>query len=499
MPAARERAEGVAATRAGRLAEHPPRAPAAATLALLGFAALLSPALADQDDVAERVPAGAGEVYSPIATSFIRQSALPGGHTYRLRDAQGGVPTPDGPVLFQDAKARLSEADPFWRDAIVNLYFRTHYLDRDNAGLPPPQSQAWAGGSAIGFHSGFFDDWLAVEAAVASSQPLYAPEGEGGTLLLTQNQAEVSSVMLANAHLRGFGQELAIGRQLFKTPYINPQDNRMLPNAVEGAILERRRDEAQVLDYGIGYLWGFKARDSSYFVPFSQELGLPEDRGIYFGGVKWVPVSGLTLGAIDYTLPDVLNTVFAEADWLLPKFDNGVHLRFSLNYTEQSTIGEQLLAAGSYSTSQVSARFVASYEQATAIFAVSSNGRDADIQGPFGSFPAYTVLDQLNFNNAGETTLVVGAAYDFSNLITDGLKMQARYGEGWGVVDPLTGGPLSRQKEVNVELEYDPRSGPFENLHLQLFYSGVLFPANAPGERSQPQYRSVVTYLVPLL
>ena len=100
--------------------------------------------------------------------------------------------------------------------------------------------------------AGFLRDWLQFEAAAATSQPLYAPEGDGGTLLLTDNQAEVSSPAIANARIRFGGQEIVLGRQLVKTPYINPQDNRMLPNTVEGAVLTRRRDEAQAFDYGVG-------------------------------------------------------------------------------------------------------------------------------------------------------------------------------------------------------------------------------------------------------
>ena len=161
------------------------------------------------------------------------------------------------------------------------------------------------------------DDWLQLEAAGATSQPLFAPEGEGGTLLLTQEQAEISSFAIANARIRFTGQEVVLGRQLIKTPYINPQDNRMLPNTVEGAVLMRRRDEAQTFDYGIGYLWGFKARDSSHFEPFSEELGVTEDRGVLAAGAKVVPIEGLTIGAIDYLIADVLNTTFAEADWII--------------------------------------------------------------------------------------------------------------------------------------------------------------------------------------
>ena len=241
------------------------------------------------------------------------------------------------------------------------------------------------------------------------------------------------------------------------------------------------------------------ARDKSYFVPFSNELGVTEDRGVAVAGAKLVPIPGLTVGAIDYAIPDTLNTAFAELDWIFPPLACGVQFRLSANYTDQRTIGEDLMPGGPFETSQVSGRAAASYHDATVLAAISANGKGADLNGPFGSFPAYTVLDQLNFNDAGETTVVVGAAYDFSHLITDGLKFQVRYGKGWNVIDASTGVSQSRQNEINFEAEYQPMSGPFENLHVQLFYSGVRFPDDPPGQDNQPQVRGIVTYLVPLL
>jgi outer membrane porin, OprD family len=229
-------------------------------------------------------------------------------------------------------------------------------------------------------------------------------------------------------------------------------------------------------------------------VPYSQALGVTEDRGVILAGAKIVPVAGVTLGAIDYTILDALNTAFAELDWIFPKLACGVQLRLSANYTDQRTIGEELMQG----SSQVSGRVAASYHDVTILAAISENGKGADLNGAFGSFPAYTVLDQLNFNDAGETTVVVGAAYDFSRIITDGLKFQMRYGKGFNVIDPTTGALQSHQNEINFD-EYQPMSGPFENLHVQLFYSGVRLPDNPPGQESQPQVRGVVTYLVPLL
>lgn len=453
-------------------------------------------ARAGQDEASERIPSDAGGLYSPIEKTFKRMPMLPGGPRGQAQEEELPEPPPDRPVLLQDMKDRLRYADPFFRDMIVDLYFRTHYLDRRNSDVS--RSQAWAGGSALGVRSGFLDGWLQLEAAVATSQPIYAPAGEGGTLLLTDDQAEVSSVALANARVRAWGQDLVLGRQFIKTPYVNPEDTRMIPNSFEGAVLMRERDEAKTLDYGVGYLWGFKARDSSTFVPFSQEFGLSEDRGMLLAGFKVVPIEGLTIGAIDYLMADVINTAFAEIDWISQKFADGVQLRLSLNYTSQQTVGSDLLGA-SYATSQASGRVAASYHDATVLAAFSTNGSDGPIIGPFGSFPAYTVLDQLNFNDPGETTFVIGAAYDFSHLITDGLKAQVRQGWGRGSVDPQTGASLPRQNEFNFELEYQPSSGPLENFQFLFFYSGVRMPGAPAGQVDQPQWRSVITYLVPLL
>jgi hypothetical protein len=259
----------------------------------------------------------------------------------------------------------------------------------------------------------------------------------------------------------------------------------------------RRRDEAQTFDYGFGYLWGFKARDSSYFVPFSQGLGVEEDRGVAVAGAKLMPVKGLTLGGIDYLIADVLNTSFAEMDWIIDAAP--LKFRISANYTDQRTVGADLIAGGPYDTGQISERFAASYADATLLVAGSHNGSGAALQSPFGSFPAYTVLDQLNFNEAGQQTIVVGAAYDFSRLLFDGFKVQTRYGWAWDAVDALSGTALTRQNEFNLELEYLPTSGPLQNIHVQVFYSAVELPNNPPGETQQPQVRGVVTYLVPLL
>ena len=115
-------------------------------------------------------------------------------------------------------------------------------------------------------------------------------------------------------------------------------------------------------------------------MPFSQALGVTEDRGAIVAGAKIVPVAGLTLGAIDYTIPDTLNTAFAELDWIFPQLACGVQLRLSGNYTDQRTIGEELMPGSPFETSQVSGRVAASYHDATILAANRGLARIVEIE-----------------------------------------------------------------------------------------------------------------------
>jgi len=472
---------------------------ALSALSALFSAVVCSVAVADEDDAAQRIPTDVRGLYSPVEKSLEPQAALPGGPRQYPRDTPKGeaeLDEPRPPVLT-NAKARLQHRDAFFRDMTVDFYTRSQYFNQDNAIGHP--SQAWAGGGALSIRTGYFDNWFKLEGAVATSQPLYAPQGEGGTLLLTANQGEVSSVYIGNAHARVLGQELVAGRQLIKTPYINPYDTRMIPNSVEGLVITRTLDEHHWLNYSLGYFWNFKARDSSYFVPFSEELGVEEDRGVLLTGTKIEIVEGVTLGGFNYYIADVLNTTFAEVDWVLPRFAHGVDFRVGANYTSQRTVGAELMRNGPFTTDQVSARLAASYANATAYLAVSSNSKNAKLVSPFSSFPAYTNMDQMHFEDAGTTAFVGGVSYDFSEVITDGLKLAVLYGNAYDVVDALTELPLSDQREVDVKLEYLPKSGPLTDLRLLFIYSHVEFPDNRPGERSQPQFHGYITYLLPAL
>ena len=71
-----------------------------------------------------------------------------------------------------------------------------------------------------------------------SELPIYAPADKDGTLLLKPAQDPIAVFGEAWAKLR-YGEHVLTGyRQLIDVGYVNPQDNRMVPNTFEAAMLD---------------------------------------------------------------------------------------------------------------------------------------------------------------------------------------------------------------------------------------------------------------------
>jgi hypothetical protein len=100
------------------------------------------------------------------------------------------------------------------------------------------------------------------------------------------------------------------------TPLINPQDNRMVPNTFEAATLVSLPDRDRNYDNSVGYLWNMKQRDWNTFLSMSDVVtgNNVVNHGAAFGMVRYRPVAGLSLAAMDYNVQDFLNTGFAQIE-----------------------------------------------------------------------------------------------------------------------------------------------------------------------------------------
>lgn len=103
--------------------------------------------------------------------------------------------------------------------------------------------------------------------------------------------------------------------------------------------------------------------------------------------------------------------------------------------------------------------------------ALSTVGKETDIRDPFGNLPVYTSMHQASCERAGEDAYLVTLSYDLSRLGIEGLKFLVGWGQGADAVNPQTGAPEPDRDILNLRLDYEPHSGPLEDLRVQLYYS----------------------------
>ncbi len=375
---------------------------------------------------------------------------------------------------------------------------RSYWLDLRK--FDGTDAEALTTGGYVSYQSGYADDLLQLRAVLYTTQPLYAPQGAGATLNLTPDGDQITTIGQANARLKLLGQELSAGRQLIRTAFMNPNDNRMIPITFEGLFLvpERRQDLA--LDYVASYLWRYKPRDSEQFISFSEPLGVSEDEGVLINGVRHRSPS-FNLGAVNYWIKDTLNTAYGEADYLLPfgGGSGGPSYRVGINDLDQRSVGADLIPGAPFNTYQASARLVTSYQGFVLTTAISTVGDGANIRDPYGNLPVYTSLHQASFERAGEEAYLVTLSYDCARLGIDGLKLLAGWGQGFDAINPQTKAPFPDRDVLNLRLDYEPHGGALEGLRVQIYYSDErLIDASEPRDR-QTQLRAEVNYVVPLL
>jgi len=441
------------------------------------------------------IPSSAREAYSPIGEGFetpIEPRA----------DLKAARPSP------QDEQARrlrstairqtLQDAGSFFRDTELNATTRTYWLElHDFSGKV---SEALTTGGYISYQSGYAGDVLQLRGVLYTTQPLYAPAGAGRTLNLTPDGSEITTLGQANARLRLAGQELSAGRQLIRTAFINPRDNRMIPLTFEGLMLVPDRRKELKLDYIASYLWRYKPRDTDDFIPFSRPFGVAQDEGVLINGVRHRSNS-FNYGLVNYWIKDTINTGYGEIDYLLPfgGGTDGPSYRISFNDLDQRSVGKDRIRGAPFNTFQASARLLTSYQGFVLTTAVSTVGREAAIRDPFGNMPVYTSLHQSSFERAGETAYLVTLSYDFSKLAFEGLKFLVGWGQGFDAIDARTRAPEPDRDVFNLRLEYEPQSGPLEGLQIHLYYADQrLLGANLPRD-DQTQFRAIVNYSIPLL
>jgi len=383
-------------------------------------------------------------------------------------------PPPGAPIerLFAPLKEELATLPPFLRDTNLTTHFRTYYFNQTKP--TDTQSEAWAFGGWISYQSGWLLDTLAMGATFYGSAPLYAPDDKDGTLLLKPGQKGYYVPGEAWGALRYQDYALLKGyRQLVDQTYINPRDNRMTPNTFEGLTLGGKVGWAQYLG---GFLWNIKTRNSDEFIAMSSAAGVKgEHDGVGLAGVRLTPGKGLRIDVSNQYGVNMFNTIYAAADYLHPLSEDW-KLRLGAQFTDQRAVGDALLAKadGKYWITQAGgARIQVIYRELTLTTAFSITGAGNTIQNPWGSFPGYLSMIDQDFDRADEKAWLIGAAYDFSKLLTPGLSTNVNLAWGVDAINPSTRKPAPNQAEYDFTADYRVPKG------LPAFLQGLWFRARA--------------------
>jgi hypothetical protein len=366
-------------------------------------------------------------------------------------------PPPAPPIerLFAPLKEAMKDLPPFLRDTDIKVLFRTYYFNRENPN--GSENEALAFGGWVGYRSGWLFDTFGVGATFYGSAPLYAPDDRDGTTLLKPGQEGYYVLGEAYAALRYKDYALAKGyRQEVTQGYINREDNRMTPNTFEGLTLGGKLGPVEYLG---GYLWKMKARNSDDFRYMSEEAGAAgTDDGVAMFGVRYRPSKGLLLELNEQYGFNTFNTVWALAEYTHPLADD-LKLIFGSQFTDQRAVGDELLTNASvqdWDTQNVSVKAAVAYRELTLTVGGQVTGSGNTVQAPWGSYPGYLSLIQEDFQRANEKAVLVGAAYDFSKLLTSGLSAFANIAWGWDAIDPKTRASAPDKTEYDLTVDYRP-------------------------------------------
>jgi hypothetical protein len=407
---------------------------------------------------------------------------------------------PKIPRFFPWLKEQLKDTPAFFRDTKLDLNARSYYFYRDNyPGSSPQINEAWAMGGALSYQSGWLLDHFAVGGVLYTSQPLYAPDEHDGTLLLKPGQEGYTQVGLIYGRVKLIENNfINIYRYEYNTPFMNKNDSRMTPNTFEGYTFTGAyggKDGAPGFNYGFGYIDKIKPRNSDRFISMSEAAGADVKRGVFVGGGK-VSYSGLTFGAINYYSDDIINIFYTEANYKF-RVTERLGILVSAQFTDQRSVGEDLLKGKSFKANQFGVKADMSYGGGILSLGYTTDAKGDDLQSPWSGYPGYTSVQVKDFNRAGENAFIVKLSYDFTRLGLKGVSAYTLFTHGWDRVNPSTRESVANEDEFDADVQWRPEWKYLKGLWFRVRYANV--HQYEGSKNTLNDFRLIVNYDFPLL
>lgn len=415
---------------------------------------------------------------------------------------------------------------------------RAFYIDRDYDGYNNATSvhrNATAIGGYLKYETGAWNG-LSLGTAFYTSNGLFLKDKTTSTgtdnpevdpTLLGKSNESLAYLGEAYIQYKNGNTTFKGGRQKLDTPMAGADDARMLPNLFEAYVLSNTdvKDTtliaAQVTKFAQGsfgrvYNGGVLSVTSGYsLVDSKTHVGEFVDMGTYAigentGGVSVVAaiysgIPGLKLQLWDYYAHDILNAVYAEANYGW-SYASGVAPYVAAQWINERDVGSNSVSNSTNKLANIDSDFigakigvkVANFDLSLAASHNSKNS-DAAIGGgtisPWGGMPAYTqgMVSRHQFM-AGTDAWKVAAAYDWKNYGVN-LNTSVYYVEY--DMDPLNGYSASavadESSESGFDIIYNPQAVKNLQLRLRANYARD-FQETTSGDVSWDEYRFIANY-----
>ncbi|HYB43684.1 MAG TPA: OprD family outer membrane porin [Candidatus Methylomirabilis sp.] len=425
------------------------------------------------------------------------------------------IPKAIGPRLLRDYIPGLADEmrtwPSFFGDLQLDLHLRSYYFNRELPTRPAPSTgstsfnqEAWALGGWMGLQSGWLLDTFRMGAVAYMSQPAYAPDSRDGTGLLGPGQTSITTPGQAYGQLRYEDYVLLTGgRQLVNQGYVNPQDNRMIPNTFEGVTATGDLGPVQ---YYVGYLTAMKRRNSEDFINMAAAAGVTsgENRGMVIttfnldpskGPAALAVLDGLQLFVGNYYVPDVFNTFFVNPEYRRALTEDW-RVRFGFQYLNQNSVGSNLLT--DFSTWNVGSRIDVGWRGLTFVAMMSATGETSGLLKPYGATPGYVSLLETDFNLANEKAWETGFTFDWSGTTfpsfkIPGLWTSLLYAEGFDIHAQAQNVAVGKRRELDFFATWRPPQVP--GFQTRFLASGI---QQEPQSRVFYDFRIIMDFELPL-
>ena len=364
----------------------------------------------------------------------------------------------------------------------VTLNLRSYGLGNESDGAL--DQHTWTTGGRIAITFPAWHDWLSMGGAGYASFPVGDIATPNLTRLVSPDGRRLLVAGESYVDARHGNFNLRLFRQLLDAPYLNSQDNRMVPNVFEGYTLLYRTEK---LYGGVGYVPKMKTRDSENYVSMAEAAGAHGSQsGVLAGGVRWQPNQWLSGSAFALYSADVFSIAYVAGEFdvpLTPQTD----LRVSAQFTSENSVGEQRI--GAFDGQTIGVKAALGYRGAVFTLGGTRTGTGADIRSPFGQRPSYLSMMLFDFDRADEDAWLAGVSYRLDALALPSWSFVVNHVAGKGARDPISHVSVSDRRETDVTIDFRPQQGELDGLWLRLRYADA-----TDGARNLAQWRLTLNY-----